>query len=111
MHRFPVPNNIQLINPIDGKPADWVGWRRWFIECVLNDRRMGSKPVELARVVRLLGKVTEETAGPGRDLGFEDDDYGTLKPIVETPELAMGGPVMMAQLLPFSEAFLKAEKS
>lgn len=110
MYRIQIPENIQTKDPLSGQPGEWIPWKRWFLMCVLNDQRMGSRPVELARVVKLVDKLSDERAcAPGKSIDVEDDDYTTAKPIVESPQVALGGPVLMAQLLAFPRAFLAAQ--
>jgi hypothetical protein len=108
MHAFEVPKNIQITNPVDGKPLENVTFNRWFIETVLNDKRVGFTPAKLARVMTMMGKVSAATVGS--KVEFEDADYDACKAIVSEPEIAIGGPAICAQLLPFAEAFLAAEK-
>ena len=112
MKSFPVPENIQLKDPLTEQPLNmpggaWVSFKRWFVSVVLDDQRMGATPSRLARVMTLMGKVT--VAAPGERLDLEDADYDLCKTIVENPERSMGGTVVSAQLLPFSTAFLAAE--
>ena len=108
MRSFTIPENIQLRDPLTEKPGEFVPFKRWFLETVLNDDRMGATPVKLARVMSLIGKIT--VTAPGATLEIEDADYDACKAIVEDPHKALGGPVLSGQLLPFAEAFLSATK-
>lgn len=103
-----IPDNIQLVDPLTDAPGDFVAWKRWFLTCVVNDQRMGTTPLQLAMVVRLVEKV--KALAPGKTLELDDEEFDATKPIVEAPQLAMGGPLVMAQLVGFTRAFLDAQR-
>ena len=108
MHAFKIPKNIQIKNPVDEKPLENVTFKRWFIETVLNDKRLGFTPAKLGRVMTMMGKVASTPVG--KTVELEDADYETCAAVVKEPDLVIGGPAICAQMLPFAEAFLGAEK-
>jgi len=107
MKTITVPANIQLTNPTTGSPLEWVTFKRWFIETVLADQRMGISPAKLARVMTMMGKVT--VAEVGSTLELEDADYDACKAVITEPQLSLGAPIVAAQMLAFPQSFLAAE--
>ena len=122
MRSFKIPKNIE-IKTIDGKTLGWATFKRWFHGTVLDDERIGVSPAKLARVV-IMSEAVEQAVVDG-DLNLEDADYDACKPIVEDPRKLLmvevpnptggppghvAGPLFSAQMLPFAEAFLGAEK-
>jgi len=107
MKRFTVPADIQLHEPTTGERIDKpIPFRAYALKAWLNDKRMGSSPVALARLARFLPRFIEAKAGDVIEL--EDADHELLASIAREPE-ATFGPIYAVQLLPFASALLGAE--
>lgn len=89
-----------------GFKAETFTWSKYARMCWLNDNRAikdgFSKQIRWAAVVQ---KVNETK--PGDLLELEDEDYNTLRSIVERPEMWLP-PLASMQLISFSQAVLDA---
>lgn len=107
------PHDISLTDPSTKHPLsgpDGQAPARKFeehvVQCWLSDDRMGRTPKDLELVLKVLASV--ERLKPGHVWALEDAEYEKLKPIVEAPVLGYTNPLLNAQVLPFSKAFLAA---
>lgn len=109
MKRFAIPNDVQLVDALTGKPVfKPVTFREFAIQMWLNDKRMGTPQTLLARLgAVILPKFTKANAGDVIEL--EDADFDSLLPVVSEPGETAYGPLLALQLLPFADAFKAAE--
>jgi hypothetical protein len=116
MKYITIPNDITVIPPADiaesiaragGSAApDTVSFRRYAFSCWLNDQRAidggFTKQCRWAKVIDAFQAVTA-----GSVLPLEDEDYTTLRTIVDKPTMWLP-PTTTVQLLAFSRAVLDA---
>jgi len=121
MRHFQVPQTITIHAPPDIEPLqpclkcgfqmplpreEKLTFRKFATICWLNDRRAVAggftKQVRWASVIQAFTEAL-----PGAWISLEDEDYATLKAIVEAPEQFLP-PLQAAQCLPFSQAVLGA---
>lgn len=116
MRSFVVPSDITVTLPAGMAVAPAVlallatpfSFARVAADCWLNDQRAGDTFVKLTRWSKVITAVTAAKAG--ETFKLDDEDWGTLKTIIETP--AMGyPPVIAVRLLPFMNAVLEAKQS
>lgn len=117
MKTFPVPTPIVIVDPMNGQPvmeappggppvpAIWT-FKRWFV-VLLNDPRARGETVEATG--RLYSVLLPAVSVESGAVSLEDADYARLLPLVKAPPVVYQGPLMDAQLAPFSVAFQSAK--
>jgi hypothetical protein len=110
MRYITVPDDIAVKPPVEviaPQPPEVISFRKYAFTVWLDDRRAidggFSKQVRWAKVLDIF-----EAASPGVVLVLEDEDWGTLKGIVDKPERGFSSAMVAVQLLAFPRAVLEA---
>lgn len=110
------PPPILLIDPISkrsvtdpqGKPVLPIHFKAFAFQRWLNDLRFGGSLVKLARFATRIVPAFEECQ-EGVPFSLEDEDFETLRAVVETSvTTSIESPLIEVQLLPHSKAVLDA---
>ena len=109
MRHVQIPADITLRDVRTKEPGDTVSFYEWVEAFVFGDDRAGLSPAKLVRATKMLAGL-EKAMGNGRVWHLEDQDYDTIRPIVEEPTKSPGNTHIARQLLPFPQAILEATK-
>jgi hypothetical protein len=112
----PPPIIAAAIKRAGGTTPETFTFQRIALECWLNDARAirsgppgqeGGSLVKQQRWSKVIEKFLT-IKGPGDSISLEDEDFRSLKMIVESPS-AYYSPLIASYLTPFSEAVLAAK--
>lgn len=109
MKSFIYPNDIKLRDRLSGKEGDTVAFRTFAIGRWANDSKVADSVAKLLRWIKVVDKL--DAANPGALIVLEDEDYKSLKEVVERDrETMLNQPLLISQLAPFFDAVIEAKE-
>jgi hypothetical protein len=95
MHYFVIPHDILVKDRVSGK-SEKLSFVRYADLIWLNDARWETPKTNLARLVKVIAEFDKV---PGEIAMLEDQDWGILKGIIESPGAGPNGPNLLVPLV------------
>lgn len=110
MRYIPVPQAITLTDPVTGDTGQMITFNQFVFHTLLNDAAFGNGYDSL-KVGASIRKAVNESRETGT-VKLDENDWENLVNVIKYPRNGFVGlmPVAVAQLLPFMDAIIEAQR-